>query len=91
MSANLNLTITSISQTFFNDEAVSVLVPGVLGQMQILANHEPIITSLKNGEIIVELTNKEKTKIHIESGVLEHSNNHTTILVESLDPTKKPE
>ena len=91
MSTDLNLTIASVSQTFFNGGAKSVIVPGVLDEMQLSANHEAIISNLKKGKIIIEKNNGEKEITEIESGILEHSDNHTTILIESPDPTAKPE
>ena len=36
----LKLTIASVAQAVFDDDAISVTVPGVVGEMQILANHE---------------------------------------------------
>lgn len=86
----LDLTIASVAQTFFDGEAVSVIVPGVLGEMQILANHAAIISNLQAGRVIIEKVGGEKEVMIIQGGILEHSNNHTTLLVESPDPATKP-
>ena len=86
----LDLTIASVAQTFFDGEAVSVIVPGVLGEMQILANHAAIISNLQKGRVIIEKVDGEKEVMIIQGGILEHSNNHTTLLVESPDPAAKP-
>ncbi len=86
----LKLTITSVSQTFFNGEAQAVTVPGVLGEMQILANHEAIISNLEAGKIIIKNLDGEKEIVEIQSGILEHSHNQTIILISSPDPTAKP-
>lgn len=64
----------------FSGEALSVTVPGTAGQLTILANHEPFITKLKTGTIIVR-TREDQTSYVIENGLLETSNGQVTILV----------
>lgn len=64
----------------FSGEALSVTVPGTAGQLTILANHEPFITKLKTGTIIVR-TREAQTSYVIENGLLETSNGQVTILV----------
>jgi len=87
----LKLTIASVAQAVFEDDANSVMVPGVMGEMQILANHEPLISALKAGTVIIEKTDGSKEKIKIDGGVLEISDSHATILISSADPEAKPE
>ena len=81
----LQVTIASVGEQFYDDVAASILVPGSEGQMQILANHEPLITTLKEGVIVVEplaVESKQENKtFEITGGVLEVSNNHATILI----------
>jgi F-type H+-transporting ATPase subunit epsilon len=91
MSNYLKLTIASVAQAVFDDEAVSVTVPGVMGEMQLLANHEPLISALKSGAVTIEKKDGEKETVNIDGGVLEVSDNHATILIASADPSAKPE
>lgn len=86
--ANLRVTIASVGEQLFDDEAISVLVPGSEGQMQILANHEPLISTLKAGTIVVDVggdpstsSGQGKQEFKVEGGVLEVSANRATILV----------
>lgn len=77
----LKLTISRVDGPVFDGEVISVAVPGIAGDMQIFSQHEPLISPLKKGEVKVEKENKE-TEVHeIESGTLEISNNHATILI----------
>lgn len=80
-SKSLRVTIASVGEQLFDDEAISVLVPGSEGEMQVLANHEPFITTLKQGKIVVEDTKEKKQEFEVEGGVLEVSANRATILV----------
>lgn len=65
----------------FDDEAVSVTVPGIAGDMTLLADHTPIISPLKAGTITIKKENGEQESISVDSGVLEMNNNHATILI----------
>lgn len=74
------LTISKVNEQLFSGDALSVNVPGTEGEMTILANHEPLITILKNGVITVQ-TNIESKSFTIEKGLLETSNGQVTVLV----------
>lgn len=77
----LNLTISRVDQPVFDGEVVSVSVPGVDGDMQLLAHHEAFISPLRAGEISIERPDGSQESFAIESGTLEVSDNHATILV----------
>ncbi|MCA9361035.1 F0F1 ATP synthase subunit epsilon [Candidatus Kaiserbacteria bacterium] len=77
----LQLTVSRVDAPVFDGEVVSVHVPGVAGDMEIMANHEALISPLKAGVIRVDLENGETNRYDIESGTLEISNNHATILI----------
>ena len=76
----LTLTIARVDTPVFNGEVVSVTVPGIAGEMTILANHAPLISPLKSGVIRYKVGENEET-VAIEGGTLEISNNHATILI----------
>ena len=76
----LNLKIASVEKNYFDGKAEYVIVPGHEGQMQILPNHEPIITTLTPGFIVLKHDGGEE-KIKVEKGLLEHNKNSTTILL----------
>lgn len=77
----LKLTISRVDGPVFDGEVISVAVPGKAGEMQLLAGHEPLISPLKTGVIIIERSDKTKETFEIESGTLEVSHNHATILI----------
>ena len=87
----LQLTISSVSHALFDGAVESVILPGVMGEMQILAGHEALISPLKPGTITIKKRDGETEKVAIRRGVLEVSDNHATVLIESENPEAKPE
>ena len=77
----LKLTISRVDGPVFDGDVIAVSVPGVAGDMQLLANHEPFISPLKAGVIAIERSDETKESFDIESGTLEVSANHATILI----------
>lgn len=77
----LNLTISRVDMPVFDGEVVSVTVPGLSGEMTLLADHAPIISPLKGGVILIKREGGEEESVSIEVGTLELSNNNATILV----------
>ena len=54
----MELNVITPTNKIFDGKVVSVSLPGQAGTFQVLNNHTPIISSLKTGEIIVELAEK---------------------------------
>ncbi len=77
----LQLTVSKVDAPIFDGEVVSVHVPGVAGDMEILAQHEALISPLRAGVIKIKKVDGEVDSHLIESGTLEISNNHATILI----------
>ena len=65
-------------------EAKSVVVPGKSGRFEMLDNHAPIISILKQGSIKVIDNNNDETVIEISGGSIEMSNNKITILANTV-------
>ena len=76
-----HLIISSVGQTFFDGDAVSATFPGTDGELTILANHEPIVTTLKSGAITVRLPEGETKLLKNDNGILECSGNRVVVLL----------
>lgn len=76
----LKLTISKVDGPVFDGEVNFVTVPGIAGEMTILANHEALISPLKSGKITID-TLEGKQIFELDLGTLEISNNHATILI----------
>lgn len=77
----LKLTISRVDGPIFDGEVVSVTLPGIAGEMTILANHSALISPLKQGLITIRKEASEIEEVEIKFGTLEISNNHATILI----------
>ena len=77
----LHLIISSVSENLYDGPALSATIPGSAGEMTILPNHEPLITTLKEGIITVRIPNAENKAFEVQNGVLETSGARTVVLV----------
>lgn len=77
----LHLVISSVSQNLYDGPALSATVPGTAGEMTVLANHEPLISTLKAGTITVRIPNKEDLTFAITAGVMEIAGGRAVVLV----------
>ena len=76
------LEIITPENQLFNGEVNSIKVPGTIGDFEILNNHAPIISSLKEGEIrIISIDNKVE-KFQINGGVIEMKKNKIIVLAD---------
>ena len=92
----MHLEIVSPEATLFSGEVDSVIVPGTSGSFQMLNNHAPIVSSLKDGTVIIsgkihlDDTVKKKFKrkddnttlFEISSGIIEMRNNKLILLAD---------
>ncbi len=75
------LVIASVATTQFDGAAVSVTMPGESGMFTLLPNHEPFVTSLKPGKILVKQSGGEHKEFPVQSGVVECSGNRAVVLL----------
>ena len=78
----LKLKIVSPERIDFEGEVTSVLVPGTLGQFEILVNHAPIISTLEKGKVVYVLDGGEKKSIDIIGGFVEVQKNVVSVCAE---------
>ena len=77
----LQLRIVSPEKVEYDGAVESVLVPGTMGQFEILNDHAPIISTLQNGT--VEYVNSEGRKqLKIQGGFVEVQKNVVSLCVE---------
>ena len=77
----LQLKIVSPERIEFDGEVESVLVPGTMGQFEILTNHAPIISSLGVGEVVYA-TADGKHNVAISGGFVAVQKNQVSLCVE---------
>ena len=88
----MRVEIITPEKKIFSGEATSVSLPGSDGVFQVLNNHAPIISSLKEGEVKLTLENMQESNgsvrkissneigIDISGGIAEFINNKLVVL-----------
>ena len=77
----LSLKIVSPEKIEYDGAVESVLVPGTMGQFEILTNHAPIISSLGVGEVVYAAADGKHT-IEIAGGFVEVQKNKVSLCIE---------
>ena len=75
------LVIATVSETKFDGAAVSATMPGEEGEFTLLLNHEPFVTTLKKGTIVVRQSGGANRDFPVESGVVECSGGRAVVLL----------
>ena len=75
------LLVYAIDREIFAGNAQSLTVPGAEGELQILADHTPLIVQLKEGDMRIEGENGVTTKLPIAGGVVEVKPKEVVVLV----------
>ena len=75
------LRVFAIDREIFVGDAQSLTVPSATGQLQILAEHTPLVSILKEGEIIIEAADGSTQKLPIAGGTVEVKPNEVVALV----------
>lgn len=78
----MNLQIVTPDSRVFDGEATLVKLPGIDGSFEVLENHAPIISVLKQGELKVIKADKSVELFPIKGGVVEVLNNTVLILIQ---------
>ena len=83
MSEKLSASIVSAEKVVLQEEVLSILVPGMLGDFMVLPNHGDVISSLRPGFLESVTEKNNKIKLFVSGGIIEVFNNQVSILVDS--------
>lgn len=81
---SFNLQIISPEKTLFDESIEMVIIPGTEGDIGVLSNHMPLITSLRLGNIYIYKDKKVIKKFLVNGGILEVIENRCTLLTEDI-------
>jgi F-type H+-transporting ATPase subunit epsilon len=81
---SIRVDIVTAERLVFSQDADIVMVPGVEGEMGILPHHEPIMTMIKPGEILVR-KGTEEYSLAVSGGFLEVTPDRITILADAAE------
>lgn len=74
------LVVASVDQTHFEGEVVSVTAPGKDGEVTVLKDHVPFVTTLKAGTVTLR-TGSDVKEIPVSHGILEVHRGGVTVLL----------
>jgi F-type H+-transporting ATPase subunit epsilon len=76
------LEIVSPEATLFSSEVDSVVVPGVMGEFEMLNNHAPIVSLLKEGTVRIKTHSQSPIDLdELHADVIPLSNDKKTLTV----------
>ena len=82
----LHFELVSPARLLFSGEVASVQIPGSEGEMTILANHAPVLATLKPGVVVVAKDSGAAEKIFVRGGFAEVNASGLTVLAETAIP-----
>jgi F-type H+-transporting ATPase subunit epsilon len=88
MADTIHVDIVSAEGELFSGEAVLVIAPGTLGELGIAPRHAPLLTTLKPGNVRVQVMGQEEQVFYVGGGVLEVQPNRVTVLADTAARAK---
>jgi F-type H+-transporting ATPase subunit epsilon len=77
-----HLVVAKVGENLFEGDVISVILPGRDGIFQVLANHEALISELKEGEMHIKSADNQTHRFSLpQGGVAEISHSQATILL----------
>ena len=81
----IRLDIVTIERQVFSEDVDMVVAPGIEGVLGILPHHAPLMTALKEGELIIKRKGEPDQLVAIGGGFLEVRPDHVTVLADSAE------
>jgi F-type H+-transporting ATPase subunit epsilon len=85
VEATYNFKMLTPNRRELDEAVVSIIAPGEDGYLGILANHAPIITTLRAGDLKVRFEGDRVVQYSIGPGILKVENNEAILLTESIE------
>ena len=83
MTNKFDLTVISAESKVFEGKVENILVPGMVGDFLVLANHAPCISSIRPGFMEFSEETSDKQRYFVSGGIIEVINNMVSVLVDS--------
>lgn len=85
MAATYRFRILTPNEEALNEEVISIVAPGEAGYLGVLANHAPLITTLRAGDLKVRFHDNREREYRIGAGLLKVEDNDAVLLTESME------
>ena len=84
--AGLHFELVSPARLLFSGDVTSVIIPGTEGEMTILPQHAPVLSTLRPGIVTVAKDGGTSEKIFVRGGFAEVNAKGLTVLAETAIP-----
>jgi len=81
--ATIHVDVVSAEGEIFSGEASMVFAPAQLGEIGIAPRHAPLLTTLRPGELRVQLPSGEEQHVYVSGGALEIQPHLVTVLADT--------
>jgi F-type H+-transporting ATPase subunit epsilon len=89
MADAFNFELVSPERLLVSEKATEVVIPATLGEMTVLANHAPTMTTIKPGVVSVKLASGQINKYVVFGGFADILPTSCTLLAESAVPASE--
>ena len=79
------ISVLTQEKVHLETEAVHLEAPGAVGYLGVLANHAPLMTTLKPGKVTVTLSDGKDEVYAVSGGLLKVSGEGVVVLAEALE------
>lgn len=79
----MKLQLITPEKVFFEGEVALVQVPGTLGDFGVLPGHSPFVSTIREGDVTIDLAGGERRIIHVTGGIAEVTPETCTVLADS--------
>lgn len=80
----MKLEIITPERNVFSGDVDVVTLPGLNGQFQVLKDHAPMVSTLKNGDLTYEASGKTESMV-VDGGVVQILQNKVLVLAEGVN------
>ena len=87
--ATMQLEIVTAERLVYSEQVDGVVAPGTEGELGILPQHAPLLTSLQPGELRILKEGEEDTYMAISGGFLEVMANRVLVLADAAERTEE--
>ena len=84
MADPITLRVITDTGVAIEEQAVSVVAPGVIGYLGVLKNHAPLVTTLQPGRLTWRNGGGQSRAGPVTEGLLEVSRNRVTVLTRTV-------
>jgi F-type H+-transporting ATPase subunit epsilon len=88
MPETIHVDIVSAEGEMFSGDATMVFVPGTLGDLGIAPRHAPLLTTIRPGEVRVQVEGEAEQSFYVGGGALEVQPHLVTVLADTASRAK---